>query len=97
MIKKIVYLFENQCFGIRWQQFKSKSPIFFRYVHTFLHGKNILSNRDVGLRWDQRLYALVLRMSGTPPMSQETGHVASDYSPIDMMCEVSKQSRTRYD
>ncbi len=39
-------------------------------------------------RWDQRLYALVLRMAGTPPMSQETGHVASDYSPIDMMCEV---------
>jgi hypothetical protein len=27
-------------------------------------------------------------MAGTPPMSQETGHVASDYSPIDMMCEV---------
>ena len=34
------------------------------------------------------MYALVLRMAGTPPMSQETGHVASDYSPIDMMCEV---------
>lgn len=40
-------------------------------------------------RWDQRLYALVLRMAGTPPTSQETtGHVASDYSPIDAMCEV---------
>ena len=39
-------------------------------------------------RWDQRLYALVLRMAGTPPMSLESGHVASDYSPIDAMCEV---------
>ena len=39
-------------------------------------------------RWDQRLYALVLRMAGTPPMNQESGHVASDYSPIDAMCEV---------
>ncbi len=39
-------------------------------------------------RWDQRLYALVLRMAGTPPLSQETGHVASDGSPIDAMCEV---------
>ena len=29
-------------------------------------------------RWDQRLYALVLRMAGTPPLSQETGHVACD-------------------
>lgn len=40
-------------------------------------------------RWDQRLYALVLRMAGTPPLIQETGHVASDNSPIDVMCEVS--------
>ena len=39
-------------------------------------------------RWDQRMYALVLRMAGTPPMSQETGHVASDHSQIDPMCEV---------
>ena len=41
-------------------------------------------------RWDQRLYALVLRMAGTPPTTQETatGHVASDHSPIDAMCEV---------
>ena len=39
-------------------------------------------------RWDQRLYALVLRMAGTPPLSQETGHVASDFSSIDAMCEV---------
>lgn len=40
-------------------------------------------------RWDQRLYALVLRMAGTPPMSQDAGgHVASDHSPIDAMCEV---------
>ena len=37
----------------------------------------------------QRLYALVLRMAGTPPTSQEIGgHVASDHSPIDAMCEV---------
>ncbi len=39
-------------------------------------------------RWDQRLYALVLRMAGAPPLSQETGHVANDYSSIDAMCEV---------
>ena len=44
-------------------------------------------------RWDQRLYALVLRMAGHPPMagghvSGESGHVASDNSPIDAMCEV---------
>lgn len=42
-------------------------------------------------RWDQRLYALVLRMGGHPPMSggqYESGHVASDHSPIDAMCEV---------
>jgi len=40
-------------------------------------------------RWDQRLYALVLRMAGTPPAGQESaGHVASDHSPIDAMCEV---------
>ncbi|CAB4057692.1 INTS6 [Lepeophtheirus salmonis] len=38
-------------------------------------------------RWDQRLYALVLRMAGTPPASQD-GHVATDNSPIDAMCEV---------
>ena len=53
-------------------------------------------------RWDQRLYALVLRMAGTPPVATEpnsssalaatpanaAGHVASDHSPIDAMCEV---------
>ena len=42
-------------------------------------------------RWDQRLYALVLRMAGHPPMSGsagESGHVASDSSPVDAMCEV---------
>lgn len=33
-------------------------------------------------RWDQRLYALVLRMAGTPPLTQESGHVANDYSSI---------------
>ena len=41
-------------------------------------------------RWDQRLYALVLRMGGHPPPpgQYESGHVASDHSPIDAMCEV---------
>ena len=39
-------------------------------------------------RWDQRLYALVLRTAGTPPAPVESGHVASDYSSIDAMCEV---------
>jgi integrator complex subunit 6 len=44
-------------------------------------------------RWDQRLYALVLRMAGHPPMTgaatgAESGHVASDNSPVDAMCEV---------
>jgi len=38
-------------------------------------------------RWDQRLYALVLRMAGTPPQPHEA-HVAKDHSPIDAMCEV---------
>ena len=41
-------------------------------------------------RWDQRLYALVLRMAGTPQdiKPQEQQHVAKDHSPIDAMCEV---------
>jgi len=42
-------------------------------------------------RWDQRLYALVLRMAGHPPMTGsagESGHVASDSSQVDAMCEV---------
>ena len=41
-------------------------------------------------RWDQRLYALVLRMAGTPQETkhQEQQHVAKDHSPIDAMCEV---------
>ena len=42
-------------------------------------------------RWDQRLYALVLRMGGHPPMSggqYKSGHVASDHSPIIAMWEV---------
>ncbi|XP_054268815.1 integrator complex subunit 6 [Macrosteles quadrilineatus] len=39
-------------------------------------------------RWDQRLFSLVLRMSGTPAMDRDTGLVPSDSSPIDAMCEV---------
>ncbi|KAK9870277.1 hypothetical protein WA026_006364 [Henosepilachna vigintioctopunctata] len=39
-------------------------------------------------RWDQRLFALVLRLSGTPAVDRDTGLVPSDNSPIDAMCEV---------
>ncbi|XP_015186108.1 PREDICTED: integrator complex subunit 6 isoform X1 [Polistes dominula] len=39
-------------------------------------------------RWDQRLFSLVLRLSGTPAVERDTGLVASDSSPIDAMCEV---------
>lgn len=39
-------------------------------------------------RWDQRLFALVLRLRGTPAVDRDPGLVASDYSPINAMCEV---------
>lgn len=39
-------------------------------------------------RWDQRLFSLVLRMSGQPAGDRDAGHVPSDNSPIDAMCEV---------
>lgn len=39
-------------------------------------------------RWDQRLFALVLRLAGTPAVERDTGLVPSDSSPIDAMCEV---------
>lgn len=39
-------------------------------------------------RWDQRLFSLVLRLSGTPAIDRDTGLVPSDSSPIDAMCEV---------
>ncbi|XP_068626188.1 integrator complex subunit 6 [Battus philenor] len=39
-------------------------------------------------RWDQRLFSLVLRLSGTPAVERDTGLVPSDSSPIDAMCEV---------
>lgn len=39
-------------------------------------------------RWDQRLFSLVLRLSGTPAMDRDSGLVPSDNSPIDVMCEV---------
>ncbi|KAG5882104.1 hypothetical protein JTB14_016867 [Gonioctena quinquepunctata] len=39
-------------------------------------------------RWDQRLFSLVLRLTGTPAVERDTGLVPSDSSPIDAMCEV---------
>ncbi|KAL1123378.1 hypothetical protein AAG570_002461 [Ranatra chinensis] len=39
-------------------------------------------------RWDQRLFSLVLRLSGTPAVDRDSGLVPSDCSPIDAMCEV---------
>lgn len=40
-------------------------------------------------RWDQRLFSLVLRLTGTPPLERDPmGLVPSDNSPIDTMCEV---------
>ena len=43
-------------------------------------------------RWDQRLYALVLRMAGTPPLSQETGHVACDSRYLIVFSQKKKRS-----
>lgn len=42
-------------------------------------------------RWDQRLFALVLRLAGNPQADNYNGNlfsVPSDTSPIDAMCEV---------
>lgn len=40
-------------------------------------------------RWDQRLFSLVLRLTGTPPTERDPQSlVSSDSSPIDAMCEV---------
>ena len=39
-------------------------------------------------RWDQRLFSLVLRLSGTPAVERDSGLVPPDASPIDAMCEV---------
>jgi integrator complex subunit 6 len=39
-------------------------------------------------RWDQRLFGLVLRLTGTPPLeSVPMGFVPRDGSPIDAICE----------
>ena len=37
-------------------------------------------------RWDQRLFGLVLRLTGTPALDT-TGLVPSDNSPLDKLCE----------
>ena len=39
-------------------------------------------------RWDQRLFALVLRMTGPPTLDRDITNVPNDPSPIDAMCEV---------
>lgn len=40
-------------------------------------------------RWDQRLFSLVLRLSGYAPLEPEpVGGVPSDPSPVTPMCEV---------
>ncbi|GIY34070.1 integrator complex subunit 6 [Caerostris darwini] len=40
-------------------------------------------------RWDQRLFSLVLRLTGIPPADREPSAVVpSDHSPVDAMCEV---------
>ncbi|KAG8181042.1 hypothetical protein JTE90_024788 [Oedothorax gibbosus] len=40
-------------------------------------------------RWDQRLFSLVLRLTGIPPADREPSSVVpSDTSPVDAMCEV---------
>uniref|UniRef100_T1J717 VWFA domain-containing protein n=1 Tax=Strigamia maritima TaxID=126957 RepID=T1J717_STRMM len=40
-------------------------------------------------RWDQRLFSLVLRISGTPSVEKDcVSLVPSDNSPVDAMCEV---------
>lgn len=40
-------------------------------------------------RWDQRLFSLVLRLTGIPPAEREPSSVVPpDNSPVDAMCEV---------
>jgi integrator complex subunit 6 len=39
-------------------------------------------------RWDQRMFALVLRLPGTPALDRDNRFVPRDSSPIDAMCEV---------
>ena len=54
-------------------------------MHTPIPGSELTKEP---FRWDQRLFSLVLRLSGTPAVERDTGLVASDASPIDAMCEV---------
>jgi len=39
-------------------------------------------------RWDQRMFSVVLRLSGTPALDHDNGFVPRDSSPVDAMCEV---------
>ncbi|XP_001605799.2 integrator complex subunit 6-B isoform X2 [Nasonia vitripennis] len=54
-------------------------------MHALIPGSELTKEP---FRWDQRLFSLVLRLSGTPAVERDTGLVASDSSPIDAMCEV---------
>ncbi|XP_044741356.1 integrator complex subunit 6 [Chrysoperla carnea] len=54
-------------------------------MHTPIPGSELTREP---FRWDQRLFALVLRLSGTPANERDIGLVPSDNSPIDAMCEV---------
>ncbi|XP_066603070.1 integrator complex subunit 6 isoform X2 [Prorops nasuta] len=54
-------------------------------MHSLIPGSELTKEP---FRWDQRLFSLVLRLSGTPAIERDTGLVASDSSPIDAMCEV---------
>lgn len=62
--------------------------LFFQFalpMHSRIPGSELTKEP---FRWDQRLFSLVLRLSGTPAVERDTGLVASDSSPIDAMCEV---------
>lgn len=58
-------------------------------MHSFVPGSELTKEP---FRWDQRLFALVLRLTGTVPSSENLLASASlpscDDSPIDSMCNV---------
>lgn len=57
-------------------------------MHSYVPGSELTKEP---FRWDQRIFALVLRLTGTPPPDQFSNGNNSfpyDNSPIDAMCEV---------
>ncbi|XP_067122269.1 integrator complex subunit 6 [Centruroides vittatus] len=55
-------------------------------MHSSVQGSELTKEP---FRWDQRLFSLVLRLTGTPPVERDPNSVVPpDTSPIDAMCEV---------